>query len=123
MNSALIFIFFSLSCRMILVRKKSQAVLMPVLGWSRKRIFLFREIRNNDESDFNFAKFREISLYRYFISRNFTKFHINYFAKLFRYVNFPNTNTFREISYKLFSEIVSLCKFFKSNTFFKSRTK
>jgi hypothetical protein len=30
------------------------------LVWSRNRIFLFREIRNNDESDFNFAKFREI---------------------------------------------------------------
>jgi hypothetical protein len=39
------------------------------------------------------------------ISRNF---FVLYFAKLFRYVNFSNTNTFREI--------VSLCKFLKSNT-------
>jgi hypothetical protein len=70
------------------------------VGWSRNRIFLFREIRNNDESDFNFAKFREISLY--FILRNFAKFRINYFAKLFRYVNFSNTNTFHEISRNCF---------------------
>jgi hypothetical protein len=44
------------------------------VGWSRTRIFfLFREIRNHDESNFNFAKFREISLY--FLSRYFAKFH------------------------------------------------
>jgi hypothetical protein len=46
-------------------------------------IFLFSKIRNNDASDFNFAKFREIP-------RNFV---VLYFAK--------------------FREIVSLCKFFK----------
>jgi hypothetical protein len=61
------------------------------IGWSRNRIFLFREIRNNNESDFNFAKFPEISFY--FISQNFVKC--------------------RKISYKIFREIVSLCKFFK----------
>jgi hypothetical protein len=43
------------------------------VGWSRNRIFLFREIRNNNESDFNFAKFREIP-------RNFVVLH---FAKCY----------------------------------------
>jgi hypothetical protein len=52
-----------------------------------------------------FAKFREIP--RNFVVLSFAKFRINYFAKLFHYVNFSNTNTFREISYKLFREIVS----------------
>jgi hypothetical protein len=66
-------------------------------GWLGNRIFLFRKIRNNDESDFNFAKFREIP--RNFIQflaipQNFIKyrdFQIPiHFAKLFRYVNFSN---------------------------------
>jgi hypothetical protein len=57
------------------------------IGWSRNRIFLFREIQNNDESDFNSAKFR--------------------------------CTFFREISYKLFREIVSLCKFFKYQCTFR----
>jgi hypothetical protein len=71
------------------------------LVWSWNTIFLFREIRNNDESDFNFAKFRGIP-------RNFV---VLYFAK-FREI----TENFMKISYKLFREIVLLCKFFKSNT-------
>jgi hypothetical protein len=79
-----------------------------------------------------FAKSREISykVFRKIVSLRkfsntdtfreiceiYTKFRINYFAKLFRYAKFSNTNTFREIhtkfreiSYKLFREIVSLC--------------
>jgi hypothetical protein len=50
------------------------------------------------------------------LSRNFAKFRINYFAKLFRYVHFSNTSTFREISYKLFREIVLLCNSFEFDT-------
>jgi hypothetical protein len=89
-------------------------VLLFQVGWLRIRIFLFREIRNNAKSDFNFAKVHKISLY--FLTRNFAKFRINYFAKLFCYENFSNTNTPGKISFKLFCEMVLLCKFLKSNT-------
>jgi hypothetical protein len=65
------------------------------LGWSRNRIFFY------------FAKY-EMTTKVILISRNF--------AKLFHYINFSNTSTFREILHKLFREIVSLCKFFEFNT-------
>jgi hypothetical protein len=63
----------------------------------------------------NTTKFCEILLY--FLSQNFAKFCIIYFAKLFHNVNFSNTSTFREISYKLFCKIVLLSKLFEFNTY------
>jgi hypothetical protein len=61
------------------------------LHWGGREIglFLFREIRNTDKSNFNFTKFC-CTFFRE-ISQNFTKFRINYFAKLFRYENFSNS--------------------------------
>jgi hypothetical protein len=61
-------------------RKKENSILF-LLEWSRK-IILFREIRNNDESNLNFTKLHEIlqnsakfhEILLHFISQNFAKF-------------------------------------------------
>jgi hypothetical protein len=63
--------------------------------WSWNRIFFY------------FAKY-EITTKVILIS---AKFRCTLFREILR-----NNGKFREISYKLFREIVSLCKFFKSNT-------
>jgi hypothetical protein len=71
------------------------------LGWSRKSIFIFREIRNKCESEFNFAKFRQNVVTKisrnfvHYLSRNFVKNFVTKISRNFVEISFIH---FREIS-------------------------